>query len=162
MKSRLLMAFVAGLATLPAAALAEDTYSNARYGFQFTVPDGFMAVDSAPDNGDGQTFLSTDQRASLTVFGANVMAPAFAAEVANSTQMARANGWAITYEAGQPGWGVYSGMFGQQILYVRMEAQCNDTQYAAVWLLFDAADRAQYEPLTGQLADRLKTSTSCN
>lgn len=161
MRTGLKIAALAAALTLPLPVLGAETYTNARYGFQFDVPDGFTAVQASSENGDGQVFVTADQRASLTLFGGNVMAPSFAAEVAQASQYARNTGWNITYEAGQNGWGVYSGLFTDQILYARMEAQCNDTQFAAVWLLFQAQDRPFYEPLTYELAQRLKTNSDC-
>ncbi|MCB1518420.1 MAG: hypothetical protein KDJ19_12490 [Hyphomicrobiaceae bacterium] len=161
MRTQLAAATLAAALILPISAQGAETYTNARFGFQFDVPDGFTAVQASSENGDGQVFVTADQRATLTLFGGNVTEPSFAAEVGQATQYARNTGWNITYEAGQNGWGVYSGLFTDQILYARMEAQCNDTQFAAVWLLFQVQDRPVFEPLTNELAQRLKTNSDC-
>lgn len=152
--------FIFCLALFPVTTSAAE-YFNARFGFAFDAPSNFYQVEQTAENGDGQSFLSADQSASLIAFAGHVTAPTFSAEVEQRTQFARDEGWNITYEAGGQSWGVYSGLFNGQILYVRIEAQCDGTQFASIWLIFDESARAAYEPLTSELRTRLKSNDKC-
>jgi hypothetical protein len=87
------------LLATPAFAADWGHYVNVRYGIATDVPPGFVGQGEA-DNSDGQIF--TTPTAELRVFGANVFASDFEAEVRDREAADTAAGWALTYKMSTP------------------------------------------------------------
>lgn len=151
---RLLLAL---LLSLPVPAMAADWshYANARFGYAIDVPPGFVAQGES-DNGDGQVFKTPT--AMLTVYGGNVMAADFEAEVAQREQFARDDGWAITYQVSTPQKASWSGKRGGRILYGRLIALCGGSQFANFELQYSSADLKRFNAVVERLVSSLKAS----
>ena len=151
---RLLLAL---LLSLPVPAMAADWshYANARFGYAIDVPPGFVAQGES-DNGDGQVFKTPT--AMLTVYGGNVMAADFEAEVAQREQFARDDGWAITYQVSTPQKASWSGKRGARILYGRLIALCGGSQFANFELQYSSADLKGFNAVVERLVSSLKAS----
>jgi hypothetical protein len=142
------------LLALPAIAAGWGHYDNARYGYATDVPPGFVA-EGESDNGDGQVFSTPTAR--LTVFGANILAADFEAELRDRQAAATADGWAITYQVSTPNAGSFSGKKGGRILYVRAIALCRGTQLAVLQFDYSRADLAAFDPIVTRLVGAFRS-----
>ena len=141
------------------AALAADwgSYDNARFGYAIAVPPGFSGAGEA-DNGDGQVFESANGTQSLRVWGGNVVADDFEAEVAASMGYARDDGWDLSYERVTPSWASWSGSRNGIILYARMIALCSASQYAAFQLEYPERDLSAMNPVVERLVGSFRAT----
>ncbi len=89
---------VALLFALPALADGWGRYINPRYGYHLPLPPGFSAVLEA-ENSDGGT--SSDGKADLSVWGANLLDTPFADEIAERMASDEADGWALELPRGK-------------------------------------------------------------
>lgn len=83
------------------------TYTNARFGFSFDFPEGFIAGPS-PGNNDGRSFSGHEGAVEITVF-AHYPLEDFKAERTRSREYLRIGGADITYTAEGTDWFVFSG-----------------------------------------------------
>jgi hypothetical protein len=145
------------LMLLPMPALAAGThYVNARYGYAIDVPAGFVGQGES-DNGDGQVFKAPT--AKLTVYGGNVMAADFEAEVKARESYATADGWTITYQVSTPQKASWSGVKGGRVLYARAIALCKGTAFAEFELEYSKADIKKFDPVVKGLVASLKATS---
>ena len=152
---RLLLAL---LLMLPLPAMAAEGwghYTNVRFGYAVDVPPTFVAQGES-DSGDGQVFKTPT--ATLTVYGGNVMEADFEAEVAQSEQFAKDDGWAITYQVSTPQRASWSGKRGARILYGRMIALCGGEQFASFELEYSSVDLKAFNPLVDRLVSSLRAT----
>lgn len=154
---------VALLLLLPVSAFAAGQhYVNVRYGYSLDVPDGF-AGDGESDNGDGQVF--TTPTATLTVYGGNVIEADFEAEVRARQGDASGERWTLTYQVSTPRNASWSGVRGARVLYARMIALCDGSQFAAFDLEYSKTDLEKFNPIVDGLVASLKAtdgSATCN
>ena len=136
------------LLATPAFAADWGHYVNVRYGFATDVPPGFVG-EGESDNSDGQIF--TTPTAELRVFGANVLASDFEAEVREREAADTAAGWTLTYKVSTPSAASWSGRQGSRILYVRAIALCEGTQIGILQLTYMRADLAAYDAVVERL-----------
>jgi hypothetical protein len=138
-------------ATAPA--LAQwDSYENARFGYELSVPPGFAGGGEA-DNGDGQVFTSEDGTQTLRVYGGNVLED-FESEMAEAMGYARDDGWNLSYERVTPSWASFSGTRNGIIVYARAITLCDGEQYASFELRYPQRD---LEPMNA-VVERLVAS----
>lgn len=123
-------------------------YINVRYGFATDVPPGF-AGEGESDNSDGQIFSTPT--AELSVFGANILADDFEAEVLEREASDAADGWNLTYKVSTPTAASWSGQQGSRILYVRAIALCRGTQIGLLQLTYMRADLSTFDPVVERL-----------
>jgi len=155
---RLLLALLL-LLPLPATAAEWSHYGNARFGYGIDVPPGFIGQGEA-DNGDGQVFKTPT--ATLTVFGGNITAADFEAEVIQRQRFAEQDKWAITYQVSTPQTASWSGKRGGRILYARMIALCGGEQFGSFALEYSSVDRKAFDPMVERLVSTLQaTGGSC-
>lgn len=140
--------------TTPVVAGEWGRYENARFGYVIDIPPGFREGGEAA-NGDGQVFRGGSGAQLLTVFGGSLFY-GFEAEVAQRKSFAADVGWTLTYEAGAPGWAVWSGRRGGRILYARIIPLCGERRFAMFELEYPAADAAGLDPLVGRIARSLR------
>ena len=158
---RLLLALLLMLPLPAMAAQGWGHYTNVRYGYAVDVPPKFVAQGES-DNGDGQVFKTPT--AMLTVFGGNVTEADFEAEVAQSEQLAKDDGWAITYQVSTPQKASWSGKRGARILYGRMIALCGGEQFGSFELEYSSVDVKTLDAVVERLVGSLKAtegSASC-
>ena len=145
---RALIAVLVLLFCAPALAADWGHYVNVRYGFATDIPPGFVGQGES-DNSDGQIF--TTPTAELRVFGANILAPDFEAEVREREAADTAAGWALTYKVSTPTAASWSGRQGSRILYVRAIALCEGTQIGILQLTYMRADLAAFDAIVERL-----------
>jgi len=150
------LALIAALAT-PAAAADWERYDNARFGYTIEIPPDF-AWGAEADNGDGRQFRDGATR--LAVWGGNLLEPDLESSARSDLDMAKADGWTITYEAITPSWASFSGTRGNRVLYERMIALCTPGQYAGFLLEYTNTEIARLDPVVTRLVQGLKP-TGC-
>ena len=123
-------------------------YVNVRYGFATDVPPGFAGQGEAA-NSDGQVFATPT--AELRVFGANIFASDFEAEVREREASDAADGWGLTYKVSTPAAASWSGRQGGRILYVRAIALCAGTQIGVIRFTYMRSDLAAFDPVVERL-----------
>ncbi|MBW6421192.1 hypothetical protein KX729_07030 [Rhizobium sp. XQZ8] len=139
----------------PAAVHAADwkPFANARFGYTIDMPPGF-AMQRAPDNGDGGTFLGKDGTRIL-VFGTHVLDTTFDGEASNRIVGAMDDGWEISYSRVEPEWASYSGAKGDRILYVRGIKLCDDSA-GFLMLEYSKQDLKLYDPIVKRMVKSFK------
>ena len=152
---RLLLVALLVVAAGPVLGAEWGHYENARFGYGIDVPPGFMGRGEA-ENGDGEVFATPV--ATLTVFGGNIMAADFEAEVRQRQTWAAADGWALTYQMTTPTKASFSGKHGARILYARMIALCGGTQFGMFELEYSVADIKAFDAVVGRLVQSLKAT----
>lgn len=153
---RILIALLA-LIALPATAqeLGWGRYDNARFGYTSEIPAGFSGRGES-DNGDGQIFDNAGKAQVLTLWGANITAEDFEAEVIARRGYAEQDGWNIAYQATTTYWASFSGVMGQRMFYTRMIALCDGLSYAALTVQYSAAQAADMKPKVERLVTGLR------
>lgn len=150
------LALIAVLAT-PALAADWERYHNARFGYTVEVPPG-LAWGPEADNGDGRQFRDGATR--LAVWGGNLVEPDLETSARSDLDLAKNDGWTITYEAIAPNWASFSGTSGARILYERMIALCDPGQYAGFLLEYSVSDAAEVNLMVDRLVRSLQP-TGC-
>jgi hypothetical protein len=147
---------------LPVPALAAGQhYASLLYGYAVDVPSGFVGQGES-GNGDGQVFATPTAR--LSVYGGNVMEADFEAEVRARQGYATGGGWNLSYQVSTPRHASWSGARGGRVLYARMIALCNGTQFAAFELEYSKSDLTKFNPVVDGLVTSLTAtggSASC-
>lgn len=154
---RQILALLFALIALPAAAADWQRYDNARFGYSIDVPADFDWGPEA-DNSDGRTFTSSDGLQSLSVFGGMVTGADFEATVGIGLQIARADGWTLSYERVTPTWASFSASRNGIVRYVRVIAACGGTQLASFYYEYPLAALKAADPIVERLVQSLKSS----
>jgi hypothetical protein len=158
-------ALFALMLTATAACAAEwHTYANDRFGVTIDVPPGFKQMGEEPSNSDGLTFASSDGKAILTVWGNNILADNFKAQLQDDFKSDQADGWAVSYGAADRGakmtWAVYSGTKGDMIMYERAMASCHGTQMLHFRIEYPMAQKQAYDTVVTHLGKSLRAGPS--
>ena len=140
---------VALLLALPALADGWGRYINPRYGYHLPLPPGFSAVLEA-ENSDGGT--SSDGKADLSVWGANLLDTPFADEIAERMASDEADGWALSYRAEKPAGASWSGTRDGRVLYMRAVPLCTG-QAAFFRLEYPAGEVAAYDAVVRRMVE---------
>jgi hypothetical protein len=138
---------------LPAQARPSGTrYTNARFGFSFTVPPGYRAQ-SPPADGDGLSFASPARTATVTAYGAsNIGRYSPAQELARLVTTHQSARDTVSYRfSGQDVIAVSGTTPGGTVFYQR-EVVYSAVIYTLVWS-YPAATKAQYGTLVTQTVD---------
>lgn len=156
-----------GLALLPAHAADEEKedetwqvpvtlgpdgwmiYENERFGFAIPVPAGLLPT-HPPANGDGQRFVSADEKATLVAYGSFNVEGNGDLEARWKDDLAEA-GRTITYKRKTEKWYVISGVMKDgTAFYHRYTA---DSKYTAGWsLTYPQADEKKYSAWVERIA----------
>jgi hypothetical protein len=152
MMRRVAFILVAVLLALPALADGWGRYINPRYGYHLPLPPGFSVVVEA-ENSDGGT--SSDGKADLSVWGANLLDTQFADEVAHRMASDEADGWALSYRNAKPTGASWSGTRDGRVLYMRAVPLCTD-QAAFFRLEYPAAEVKEYDAVVKRMVDGFK------
>ncbi len=157
------------LLMMTSAAWASDwsSFYNDRYGVQIDVPLGFAQYGDAPDINDGLTFKSADSKATLLVWGGNIVADNFKEELRGNFQSDQSDGWVVSYGASNKqktmSWAVYSGTKGDMIMYEKSIASCNGTQSLHFRIEYPKAQKKDYDAVVTKLGKSMKAgpATDC-
>jgi hypothetical protein len=95
-------------------------YSNARFSYSISYPEGLLIPQGEADNGDGQKFLSRDGRAELIVYGSHNALNQNLRDLYNEQLRegddARSKK-TVTYKILRNNWFVVSGYEGDRVFY---------------------------------------------
>lgn len=143
------------------------TYVNPRFGTRAEVPLNGFSVDRPPENGDGQSWTSTDGKSRISVYGSfMVVADTFKGYREFTLDTARKDGVTITYSAGTNDWFTYSGTRGPVIVYMRalLSKACAPPVVHHVYLQYPAAQREGYDAIVARMAKSLRAGRAgdCN
>jgi hypothetical protein len=141
---------------LPAA--SAERYTNVRFGYVLTLPDGFGPPEEA-DNSDGVTVRGNPGHAVLLVYGFYPLSGGFASEVASAIRGERERGWDVSYRAVRPNAASWSGAKAGRIVYVRALPLC-DGAIGTFRLEYDGAAKAAFDGIVGALVRSFR-ATDC-
>lgn len=150
-RMRLLVTVCFALLALPAFAQGWESYANARFGYQSSIPPGYSGYGES-DNGDGQIFDNPGTVQSLALWGANMVEESFEAEVAASIGYAERDGFNITFQTITPEWATFSGVMGDQQFTRRMILLCDRASIASLTLQFSSREAADMKDVAQRMA----------
>jgi hypothetical protein len=156
---------IAAFALFVSPALAEDwkTYENPRFGFTVDVPaDGWKEL-PPPENGDGQTWRSNNDRANILAWGSYVLDD-FATDAASRVAADKDKGWTITADMGwnmdlkegPEGWHVYSATLDGRMIEQKAIVACGGSVAVYVRLEYFESDIGDILPMSDTLISSLK------
>ncbi|MBB1126202.1 hypothetical protein [Thiospirillum jenense] len=126
------------------------TYTNQRFHYNLTYPSHLLYPQGESDNGDGQTFLSKDATAKLTVFGSfNAEEETLDAAFNTALQIAAMNERVITYQRKADNWYVLSGYDHGAIFYSKFFLI--DGQLIGFDLMYSEEQRRIWDEVTNQI-----------
>lgn len=143
------------------------TYVNPRFGTTAEVPLGGFTADRPPENGDGQSWTSTDGKGRISAYGSYlVVADTLQGYREFSLNTARKDGVTITYSAAGGNWLAYSGTQGSVIVYMKalLSKDCDPPVVHHVYLQYPAAQRKRYDAIVRRMAKSLRAGRvgDCN
>lgn len=156
MKSGPMLALAVLVTGSPGVAADWQHYVNARFGTSADVPAGFVRA-SPPDNGDGQTFTSSDG-GSVTIFGGlNPMGSSLAEYRRFLTGVLEEDGWTLSYLPEGRTWFVLSGRRDGELLYRRVEhrASCRADLLHHIEFRYPSSRAAAWSPIVKRGATTL-------
>jgi uncharacterized protein (UPF0333 family) len=142
-------------------------YANGRFGVVIDVPPNFVQWGDVPANNDGLTFVSSDGVAKLLVWGNNIVAESFKAELQGNFENDQTDGWAVSYGASNKQkkmtWAVYSGTKDTMIMYEKSIASCKGTQSLHFRIVYPLAQKKAYDAVVTRLGKSMKAgpATDC-
>jgi serine/threonine-protein kinase len=147
------------LLAVAAATAAERyrTYANDRFGTTADVPAGWVA-DPPPENSDGLTFRSPDQRASVAVYGGLHVWDTIDAAMQSFAEPGKDA--TVTYRHREARAIVVSGTRGDTIFYARHVLSCGDQIWNSVHIEYPAAQKADYDAMVAHVARSLRGGRS--
>lgn len=154
-------------------ALAGDwtKYGNPRFGFSLEVPaQGWRAMPE-PENGDGKTWRSDNDRSTILAWGSYVIDD-FKTEMAERVADDKAKGWNITSDTGwnmdlkegPEGWHVYSASLDGRMIQQKAVVACGGQLAVYVRLENFESDIGEILPMSDRLFTSLKppVGDACN
>ena len=139
-------------------------YSNDRFGVSIEVPPDFKQLGNAPDNNDGLSFASADGKATLRVWGNNIVADSFKDELRGNFESDQTDGWVVSYGSGNKQktmtWAVYSGTKGDIIMYEKSIASCKGTQSLHFRIEYPKAQKLDYDAVVARIGKSLKSGAA--
>ena len=160
---------LATLVLFAAPAIADDwkTYENPRYGFTVQVPASGWKALPPPDNGDGQTWRSDNDRSTILVWGSNIIDD-FKTDVAGQIAADKEKGWTITADTGwnmdlkegPEGWHVYSASVDGRMIQQKGILACGGRIAVYVRLENFESDIGEILPMTDTLISSLKAPSA--
>jgi hypothetical protein len=122
------------------------TYANARFGYSISYPANILVPQGEADNGDGQTFRSSDGKAEMRVFGRyNVQN-----ETLKSAFDSAQEGKSVTYKLLRGNFYVVSGHEGGKIFYEKTMLK-GDT-FKTFMIEYDETEAQTYDAITARVA----------
>ena len=137
-------------------AVTYKTYSNARYQFSVSYPDGLLVPQGESDNGDGQKFLSPDGRAELRVFGFYNLDGSLedAYQAAQLYKKEESRNHQVTYKVLRKGWFVVSGKFDGRVFYLR--TMLRGPVFKSLVFEYDESEKAIFDPATARISQSFR------
>lgn len=156
---------VAALVLLVSPAFADDwkTYENPRYGFTVEIPAEGWKEQPPPENGDGQTWRSANDRSTILAWGSNIL-EGFKTDAADRVKSDKDMGWTITADMGwnmdlkegPEGWHVYSATLDGRMIQQKAIVACGGSIAVYVRLEHFESDIGDILPMSDRLISSLK------
>jgi hypothetical protein len=132
------------------------SYKNPRFGYTLSYPSGVFTPQPPAANGDGQSFLSTDGRAKLVVYGAQ-NSENFTPSKYRETILREFGGYdQMDYSPTGKTWFVLSGFRGENIYYQKVMFSCGGGVINVLSVTFPRAEKKFYEGLVETMEDNFK------
>ena len=135
---------------------AERIYVNERYGYQIAYPANFVAH-GVSDAGDGQTFSSPNNDATLFVFTSRCLKGESATPydyISMHDREQKAGKLAVTYNRYGKNFAVVSGTIGSRIFYRKLlilDEWCTQFSFE-----YERSRKERYDPITVGIASSFK------
>lgn len=139
---------------LPGSSVAQEensdkfTYTNARFGFSFDFPAGFVA-DPPPANNDGRIFSGYEGDVKIVAFAGYILED-FEVDRARSRDYLRDGGADITYAADETNWFVTSGYDVDGLIFYNRVIKTKDCSAgsiaATVSIVYPRSHKETIEP----------------
>ncbi len=147
----------------PAFAAEWKTYENPRFGFSLQVPGEGWEAQPEPENGDGQTWRTSNGRSTILAWGSNVLED-FKTEMAERVASEKDKGWNVTADTGwnmdlkegPEGWHVFSAELDGRMIQQKAIVACGGSVAVFVRLEHFESDMGEILPMTDQLISSLK------
>jgi hypothetical protein len=152
--------FVVCVFATSASAADFKPYENGRFGYVIDLPSDFKTV-LTPDNGDGIGLESADGTAKLSVWGNYLTEGGFRQESDLRKKFETEDGWKFSDEKRGASWASLSGTKGDQIIYMRQIALCDDAM-GNFTLEYPAAQQKRCGPLVDRMVKTLKAPKHCD
>jgi hypothetical protein len=153
----LLAAAIIALAAAATAAPQYRTYSNPRFGTHAEVPANWTE-NPPPENGDGQSFSSPDQHATIIVAGSLNIDDTV--EEAMKAYEKPHEGETVTYRHRGARTLVVSGTRGDTIFYNKHFLSCGDQIWNNLYIEYPAAEKEAYDAIVTRVAKSLGSGRS--
>lgn len=127
-------------------------YESLRYGFSIDYPSE-LAAGRASDNGDGQSFMSTDKSVRFSAFGSNNVLFYNAGEYLKNTVLPSLSG--VAYKSHGNGWFIVSWKNGNKIGYEK--GIVGKYSINAYIIEYPAEDKDSYDPVIKHINASFKT-----
>jgi hypothetical protein len=134
-------------------------YQNARYGYAIDIPPGFSPISEA-DNSDGGTSRGTPGRATLSVWGANLLVESFKSDVNGRIESAKQDGWELSLKKVGAKSATWSGTKDDRILYAHAKPGC-DGQASYFQIEYDADAKDALDGPIGRMVKTFKPRGEC-
>jgi hypothetical protein len=126
-------------------------YTNAKFGYSISYPEGLFVPIPSESSDDGQTFRSPDKRALLRVLGryidpATTIERMFQADQKSGAEHNRQ----ITYRVQRQNWFVISGLEGNKIFYQKSILTGNSV--ANMFVLYDETLNTIFDPIVDRVS----------
>jgi hypothetical protein len=122
-----------------------DTYSNARFAYSISYPGKILIPQGEAENGDGQTFRSSDGHAEMRVFGRyNAMNETLRSAFASAQE-----GKSVTYKLLKGNFYVVSGHHDGKIFYEKTLLK-GDT-FKTFMIEYDESEASTYDSITARI-----------
>ena len=154
-----LAASVPGSSGKTKAAESWTAYKNPRFGYTLSYPSSVFRPQAPAENGDGQSFLSTDGKSKIAVY-ATVNDEHFTPAQYRETILKEFTGYnQIDYSPKGKTWFVLSGIRSDVIYYQKVMFSCRDNVINALSVTFPRAEKKFYEGLIEVMEDNFKPGT---
>ena len=144
------------------------SYQNPRFGTKIEIPATGFNAETPPINGDGQSWISRDGKASISVFGSFMTVRETFAEYRTWLEgFAAKEPVNITYSQAKDDWFAYAGNRGDEFVFTKvlMTLTCSAPILNHVIFQYPKSQHQVYAPVMKHLADSLSGSSvgnSCN
>ncbi len=131
-------------------------YKNQRFGYVLSYPASVFTPQPPPENGDGQTFLTSDGKAKVVVY-ATLNDERFSPKDYRSTILKEFGGYdQMDYSPTGKTWFVLSGFRGDAIYYQKVMFSCGNRVISALSVTFPRVEKKFYEGLIEVMEDSFR------
>jgi hypothetical protein len=127
------------------------TYHNARFDYSISYPANILVPQGEAENGDGQKFLSRDERAEMLVYGShNSLDQSLRQVYESETSRTEHPNRRVTYQVQRRDWFVVSGIEGGRIFY--QKTFLKKGVFKTFRLEYEESAKQTFDPITTRIA----------